>query len=164
MKKLLMILPMVFLLCFTFICQKVEEVAEEAKPVVDVEAEKAAIQNLVREAFEAEQQKDIDAILNFFSENVVVQAPNMPQFEGIEALRNFYTEFFKVLVSIEGGSTKVEISEAGDMAWDYGWNRAAYEGPEGPFEDEGKYLEVWKKINGEWKVVAISFSSDKPAN
>jgi hypothetical protein len=26
-----------------------------------------------------------------------------------------------------------------------------------------KYLEVFKKINGEWKCVAISFSSDKPA-
>jgi hypothetical protein len=46
------------------------------------------------------------------------------------------------------------------MAWDYGWNRAVYEGS---IEDEGKYLAVWKKINGEWKSVAISFSSDKPA-
>ena len=40
MKKLFMVLPLVFLLCFTFSCQKAEEVAEE--PVVDVEAEKAA--------------------------------------------------------------------------------------------------------------------------
>ena len=37
MKKLLMILPLVFLLCFTFNCKQAEEVAEE--PVVDVEAE-----------------------------------------------------------------------------------------------------------------------------
>ena len=37
MKKLLMILPLVFLLCFTFSCQKqAEEVAEE--PAVDIEA------------------------------------------------------------------------------------------------------------------------------
>jgi proline iminopeptidase len=35
MKKLFMILPLVFLLCFTFSCQQAEEVAEE--PVVDVE-------------------------------------------------------------------------------------------------------------------------------
>ena len=32
MKKLLMVLPLVFLLCFTFSCQKAEEVAEEKKP------------------------------------------------------------------------------------------------------------------------------------
>ena len=45
MKKLLMIIPLVFLLCLTFSCQKqAEEVAEE--PVVDVEAEKANIQSV----------------------------------------------------------------------------------------------------------------------
>jgi proline iminopeptidase len=37
MKKLFMVLPLVLLLCFTFGCQKGEEVAEE--PVVDVEAD-----------------------------------------------------------------------------------------------------------------------------
>jgi hypothetical protein len=49
------------------------------------------------------------------------------------------------------------------MAWNYTWNRAVYESPEGHIEDEGKALSVWQKINGEWKVVAISYSSDKPA-
>jgi len=158
MKKFLTIIPLVFLLCFTFSCQQGEEVAEE--PVVDIEAEKQAIIEIVKMAFEAEQQKDIDASISCYAENVVFQPPNMPQLEGLEAIRNFYTEFFKILVSIEGGSTKVVISEAGDMAWDYGWNRAVYEGS---MEDEEKYLAVWKKTNGEWKIVAISFSSDKPA-
>jgi hypothetical protein len=27
----------------------------------------------------------------------------------------------------------------------------------------GKYLVVWKKINGEWFAVALSFTSDTPA-
>jgi hypothetical protein len=34
MKKLLLIVPLVSLLCFTFSCQKAEEVAEE--PAVDI--------------------------------------------------------------------------------------------------------------------------------
>jgi ketosteroid isomerase-like protein len=160
MKKLFMVLPLVFLLCYSLSCQQGEEVAEEVKPTVDVEAEKQAIREIVQKSFEAEQQKDIDGTISCYAENVVCQPPNMPQFEGLEAFRNFYTEFFKILVSIEGGSTKVVISESGDMAWDYGWNRGVYEGS---IEDEGKYLAVWKKINGEWKVVAISYSSDKPA-
>jgi hypothetical protein len=37
MKKLLMVIPLVILLCFTFSCQKGEEVAEE--PVVDISAD-----------------------------------------------------------------------------------------------------------------------------
>jgi len=146
---------MAILLCFTFSCKK----------EVDVEAEKQVIRDMLKTVFEVEQQKDVDAImgLGFFAEDVVVQPPNMPQSKGLEAVRNFYTEFFKILVSSEGGLTEIIISEAGDMAWDYGWTRAVYEGPDGPIEDEGKYLEVWKKIDGEWKIVALSFSSDKPA-
>ena len=131
---------------------------------IDIEAEKQAISDKIKTGFEVEQQKDVDALmeLGFFAEDVIVQGPNMPQIKGLEAIRNFYTEFFKILVSIEGGSTEIIISEAGDMAWDYGWNRSVYKGPDGPIEDEGKYLEVFKKINGEWRCVAISFSSDKP--
>jgi proline iminopeptidase len=44
MKKLLMILPLVFLLCITFSCQKAEEVAEE--PVVDVETKDEGVKPL----------------------------------------------------------------------------------------------------------------------
>jgi ketosteroid isomerase-like protein len=162
MKKLFMVLPLVFLLCFSFSCQKGEEVAEE--PVVDVEAEKQVIRDMLKRGFEVENQKDVDAImsLGFFAEDIAIQVPNVPQLKGLEAARNFYTEFFKILVSIEGGPTEIIISESGDMAWDYGWNRAIYEGPDGPIEDEGKYLEVWKKIDGKWKIIAVSFSSDKP--
>jgi len=132
---------------------------------IDIEAEKQVIRDMLKTAFEVEQQKDVDAImeLGYFAEDVILQGPNMPQLKGLEGARYFYTEFFKILVSIEGGSTEIKISRYGDMAWDYGWNRTVYKGPDGPIEDEGKYLEVFKKINGEWKCVAISFSSDKPA-
>ena len=70
--------------------------------------------------------------------------------------------FFKILISIEVGSKEVFISETGDIAWDYGWNRIVYKGPNGSIEDEGKYLAVWNNINGEWKIVAISANSDLP--
>jgi ketosteroid isomerase-like protein len=162
MRRLFMIIPLVLVFCFTLSCQQGEEVAEE--PVVDVEAEKQVIRDMLKTAFEVENQKDVDAImgLGFFAEDIIVQPPNMPQLKGLEAVRDFYTEFLKILVSIEGGPTEIIISETGDMAWDYGWNRAVYKGPDGPIEDEGKYLEVWKKIDGAWKIVAVSFSSDRP--
>jgi ketosteroid isomerase-like protein len=163
MKKLLLILPLFLLLCSNFCCQKADELAEE--PAVDVEAEKQEIRDMLKKGFETENQKDVEAVmsLGFMADDIVIQAPNMPQLKGLEAARNFYTEFFKILVSIEGGPTEIIISESGDMAWDYGWNRAVYEGPDGLTEDKGKYLEVWKKIDGKWKIVAVSFSSDKPA-
>jgi ketosteroid isomerase-like protein len=132
---------------------------------IDIEAEKKAIRDLVKHAFEVENHKDVDEImdLGYFTEDTIGQGPNMPQIKGLEAFRNFYTEFFKILDSIEGGSSEIIISEAGDMACDIGWNRTVYKGPNGPIKDEGKYIQVMKKINGDWKCIAISFSSDKPA-
>ena len=160
MKKLFMVLALVFMLCLTFSCQKGEEVAEE--PAVDIEAEKQVIIQLNQQWFEAENRKDLEATMSNAAEGIIIQSQDMPQFEGLAALRNFYTEFFKILVSIEGGSTNVVISESGDMAWDYGWNRNVIEGPEGPIEGEAKYLGVWQKIDGKWKAVAISFNGNKP--
>jgi ketosteroid isomerase-like protein len=130
---------------------------------IDIEAEKQVIKDVVTAAFEAEQQKDLDGILSAYAEDVIAQLPNMPQIKGLEALRNFYTEYFKILVSIEGWSTEITVSKSGDMAWDYGGSQSVINGPDGPIEDEMKYLQVLKKINGEWKCVAISASSDKPA-
>jgi ketosteroid isomerase-like protein len=68
------------------------------------------------------------------------------------------------LVEIEGGPRKVVISEAGDMAYAIGANRIVLEGPAGRIEDEGKTMSVWRKKDGEWEIVAISTSSNKPAS
>lgn len=131
---------------------------------VDIEAEKQAIKEMVKMGFETEKKKDVDAVMNleYFTDDVIVHGSNMPQIQGLEAVRNFYTEFFKILISIEGGSTETFISESGDMAWDYGWNHAVYKGPDGPIDEKGKYLQVLKKINGKWKCVSVCFTSDAP--
>ena len=67
MKKLFMVIPLVFLLCFTFSCQKGEEVAEE--PVVDVEAEKAAIRETMKKALDGLNNHDIQTHLSTLTED-----------------------------------------------------------------------------------------------
>ena len=130
---------------------------------VDIEAEKQLIKDKSTAIIEAEQQKDLNATLSYYAEDVILQVSNTPQTQGLEALRNFLEGFFKVMVSIEGGLTEVTVSEAADMAWDNVWYRIVINGPDGPIEEEGKYLEVWEKINGEWKCLVISISIDETA-
>jgi ketosteroid isomerase-like protein len=67
MKKLFMVLPLVFLLCFTFSCQQGEEVA--AEPAVDAEAEKAAIRETMKIAVEGINNHDIQAHLSTLKED-----------------------------------------------------------------------------------------------
>ena len=130
--------------------------------MVDVEKEKKAIEKLVKNAFEAENRHDLEELLNFFADDVIIQACNAPQFQGIAALREFYVGFLPTIVSIIGDTNHVEVSASGDMAWDCGYNKAEYKGPEGNFEDQGKYLATYKKVVGKWKCAAIAFSSDLP--
>ena len=130
---------------------------------IDFAAEESKIRTLNSETFEAERQKDLETTVNVYSDDAIIQGPNMPQIEGEEAIRNFYKEFFKLpLVTVEGGPKKIVISKSGDMAYDIGWNRTVLQQGENQIEDKGKYFCVWKKINDEWKIVVISYSSDLP--
>ena len=156
MKKLLTAIPLAILLCFTFGCRQGEEVAKE--PAVDVEAEVRARSKAV---VAAEMSFDWETAVTFYASDVIVQPANAPQIHGREALLEQYRTFPKM---IELGSTSTAIIPAasGDMAYEYGVNRFVFETPNGQVEDLGKYLAVWTKINGEWFIAALSFSSNTP--
>jgi len=159
-----MIMPLVILLCFTFGCPYFsEEGAEE--PVADIAAEKEAVLKVMEMTLDAEKRQDADASVKFFTDDVIVQPPDMPQIQGTQALYDLYTEFmFKMpYTSFDSKSTETIVSPSGDMAYAVGWNLFIFERPSGNIEVEGKYLAVMKKINGEWKIAAIAFSNDQPA-
>jgi ketosteroid isomerase-like protein len=65
-------------------------------------------------------------------------------------------------VSHEFAPEVIEVSASGDLAWDRGTFHSVMETPEGTVEDVGKYLMIWKKMDGEWKVVAECGNSDLP--
>lgn len=49
--------------------------------------------------------------------------------------------------------TPSEIKILGDEAYDYGYYEGTSQGPDGkPATWRGKYVIVWKKIDGEWKI------------
>ena len=142
MKKLFLILPLVFLLCFNFGCQKAEE------PAVDIAAEEAAIREAFTESQKSGPAKDVELLLSFVADDALSFAGDK------EAMREWYTNTFsKGRYWANEKITKLEISASGDMGytlatWDY-------------FNDEGKTgsgsnVLVWKKqADGTWKMVAF---------
>ena len=91
-----------------------------------------------------------------------MQPAGSPQIEGKEAIRELYEQYFEsgLLREFSGVSSHLEMSGSGDLAYEYGVNRMVLAGDDNDLLDVGKYLAVWKKINGEWFVVALSFTSD----
>jgi len=162
MKKLLMILPLVLLLCFTFGCQKAEEIAEE--PAVDVEADIAAIKNLREQYMVSQDAGDAEGCVSHWIDDGVLMPPNEPSVVGKEALFPWYQSAFEH-VKLDFTISYEQI----DVAGDWGFARGKYKGyiipkPEGePIPDKGKLLEILKRQpDGSWKFACHMYSSNNP--
>jgi uncharacterized protein (TIGR02246 family) len=130
--------------------------------MVDIEAEKKAIKKLIDQTFKAENEHDLETYMKIYADDVIAMGPNMPAFQGKDTMLELIGQMFPTIVSIEGKSEHIEVSSSGDMAWDWGTNTAVYKGPDGNFEDQGKYFCTYKKVDGKWKCAAISWGSDLP--
>jgi len=153
MKKLFMVLPLVFLLCFTFGCQQGEEVAEE--PVVDVEAEMEAVRKADSDWLKAIQEKDIDRVLSFYWDDAMWLLPDTPTIKGKEVIKEMWLQWFDVPDSwLTWAPIKVEVSNSGDLAYLTGMYEVKSPDQEGhTVTEKGEYVVVWKKApDGKWKL------------
>jgi ketosteroid isomerase-like protein len=154
MKKLLLIIPLVFLLCFTFSCQKDEEVAEE--PVVDVEAEIEAVKKADGDWLRSVQDKDIDKVLSFYWDDAMWPFRDAPTIKGKEKIKEVWLMVFNIPgFWIKWEPMKVEVSNSADLAYSAGTYELRQTDEEGKIVTEkGEYVVVWKKApDGNWKLV-----------
>ena len=154
MKKRLMVIPLVFLLCFTFGCQQGEEVAEE--PVVDVEAEKANIQTVFVQYAEAWKASNIDLFAGIFSHDTdMVIFDGQKRYDGWEAwrerLQNSIESIQDVNVTFKEHSIKVHPS--GTVAWLSAIEDATWTSEGQANEVTGMRITwVLEKIEGKWVI------------
>lgn len=111
----------------------------------------------------AEKAGDYETAITFFAPDVVVQMADAPQFKGEDQLLEIYETVLSTTAEFEGTTTDIVAAASGDLAYEYGINRFVFETPDGPVEVLGKYLGVWKRIEGEWYIAAIAASNDAPS-
>jgi ketosteroid isomerase-like protein len=137
--------------------------ASAAKTQSTDSSDVAAIRAADAAWFAAEAARDIESIMPFVSDRAVFQPPDGPAIVGAEAVRNFYQSFFALPYTDAGGSSdSIVVSSSGDLAYDIGRNFLVLKGPEGERRHDGKYLAVWQKSGGTWKLTALSWSLDAP--
>ena len=136
-----------------------------AQPKVDIAAETTALKARIEAVAAAEAAKDREKALTFWATDAIVQPAGMPQIQGREAISNLYETFFDSLgmKSFEGKSSGFTVAQSGDVAYETGVNRTVFTTPKGDVLDVGKYMAVWKKIDGVWYIAALSVTSDAPA-
>ena len=110
MKKLLSVIPLVFLICFAFSCQQAEEVAEE--PTVDVEAEREAIIAVYNEFSEAAKAMDIERTMSVFADEAMMVRTNDEFFRDKEGITKFFEGFFEAGWNANILVEKVDVSQS----------------------------------------------------
>ncbi|CAN5535568.1 hypothetical protein BH20VER3_BH20VER3_11650 [soil metagenome] len=111
--------------------------------------------------------KDIDKVVSYYADDVVVAGPNAASATTKQAIHDSWKEMLTAPgAAISWKASKVEVAKSGEMAYIHGTYEYSMTDASGkPVKDRGKYGEIFKKqAAGSWKVVFDMWNSDLPTN
>jgi uncharacterized protein (TIGR02246 family) len=108
------------------------------------------------EAFNA---GDAKTLATFYASDAMLLPPNTEFVKGRESIMEFWTQF---IATIDGKLDIKETHVQSDLAILIGTFELT--DSEGNFVDRGKYIEVWKRGDGEWKLYRDIWNSSGPVS
>ncbi len=118
----------------------------------------AEIRALSGEWIAALNAGDVDTLVAMYSQDARVLPPNAELGQGHDAVR---ASFGGMIDAGLGGTLEtLELLAAGDVGYHVGTYTLTAEGAE---VDRGKFIEAWRRIDGEWKITNDIYNSDLPA-
>ncbi len=105
---------------------------------------------------------DLAAFATHYTEEAKVLPPNNQMVTGRESIQEFFQAFYDA-----GGRdlhlTVIDLHVSGDMAHVVGKYTLTIQPEEGEaISDNGKYVEIWKRENGSWKMITATWNSSLP--
>lgn len=101
---------------------------------------------------------DLDAVVALYATDARLLPPNGEMAQGAEAVEDSFGGMIDA--GLQGELTTIEALVAGDLGHRIGTYKLMT--GDGTLVDEGKYIEVWRKMDGEWKISADIWNSDRP--
>jgi len=106
----------------------------------------------------------VDRIVALYADDAVVMPPDAPSASDHAALRSYLAK--DIAASRAAGVTLAlngddEVVASGDMGWHRGTFNAV--GKDGVTVVTGKYLEIWQRQHGQWRIVRDIWNNDAPA-
>jgi uncharacterized protein (TIGR02246 family) len=106
---------------------------------------------------------DLDKLIQAFAPDAVYMPPHHAAVHGRDAIH----EYLKTPMQHGVGELTYEVTyikHSGDLAYDVGRYSMSVPREGAKRQDRGKYLTVWRRQpNGEWLIVADTWSSDLPS-
>lgn len=134
---------------------------KESEAAQGAAADQQAIQNTNAQWLRLIKDGNAVAVSELYTPDGAIMPPGAPKAQGPKAIEKVWSG----LMATQGfGLTfkadDITVSSAGDMALDRGTYRLETGSLTAPTQDVGKYVVVWRKIEGKWKVAADIFNSD----
>lgn len=127
-----------------------------AQSPVDVSDEIMAVNEKFMEAIKS---GDVETLVSSYSADARVLPPNSPALEGTENIREMWKAMFqsgpmnlqlKTVTAEAFGSTAIEEGRYNMLL------------PDGQIVDTGKYIVIWKKVEGKWLLYRDIFNTSQP--
>jgi uncharacterized protein (TIGR02246 family) len=107
---------------------------------------------------------NLDDLAAFYGDSAMLLPPNMPAINGRDAIKQYWGG------AINAGAAHIELTtddvmQSGDLAVETGRYNFSLtpKGATTTIKDNGKYVVVWRKSDGKWRIARDIFSSDLPA-
>jgi uncharacterized protein (TIGR02246 family) len=118
------------------------------------DAEEAAIRDLDAKWSKAATAKNMDEVMKFYATDGSVVWPDQPPAKGHKEIRASWEAIFKAApdMYLDFEPTHIEVASGGEMASDFGLVHFAKGAKREDRKNTAKYLVVWKREHGAWKV------------
>jgi ketosteroid isomerase-like protein len=134
-------------------------------PMADTGAMTAALDSLNKAFGAAVAARDTNAIFSNYAADARLMPAGAPMATGDEAIHAAWRGFLAIPgLDLKLASNAPILGEGGDLIIDVGTYTMKMNDAKGkPMQDVGKYVTIFKKVDGQWKIVVDTWNSDAPA-
>ena len=150
MKRHLVFAGCLALLAFAFACQP-------QSPPDTRAADESVLRDRDAQWSRTAGTKDVDKTISYYADDAIVLPPNGPMATTRDAIRKVWKDTL-TSPGFSGGwkATKVEVARSGEIGYVSGtWEFTMNDASGKPATDRGKYVEVWKKQNVNFRKIDI---------
>jgi len=125
-----------------------------------------AIRNIEDQWAVANKTKDINKVVSLITSDAVMIEPNKPISVGIEAIKKSWELWFSDTTYLHNTYTQttdnIEVSASGDLGYARGTVHYSLKTSNGIVEYVDNFVDIYKKINGDWKCSVGIWNTRKP--
>lgn len=113
---------------------------------------------------EAAARRDLDAMMEIYAPDARELLPGMPPIVGRPAIRGFYAELIETYPRFEHEfeAGEILVAASGDLAVVRGTYRFTPDARRPQEAQSGKFVGVWRRRDGAWRLLINISNSDQP--